>query len=485
MNTKTLLNYNNFYLVGIKGVAMTSMAQLLVDANKKVSGADVEEEFVTQAILNKLNLKIDFGFNHQIPEGVDCVIFTAAHNGQFNPLVIKAQEKDIPTYSHATAQADLFNQKKGIAVCGVGGKSTVSAMISWIFEKNNLKSSFAVGVGNIPGLEKTAQWNEDSEYFIAEADEYVTDPSAPKRDEEITPRFSFLKPFTTVCTNLKYDHPDVYKDFDHTKEMFFKFFNQIDSSGYLVINYEDLVHNPTTSAKNIVTFGKNTLADFSYIFEPSQQKPGVTIATILNSKNSKLSKNNTYHLALKVPGEYNVQNALAAIVACSTANISIEQSVLALKSFNSTQRRFESCGTKNGVVYYDDYAHHPNEIKSAISALNNWYKDQKKIVVFQPHTYSRTKQLLHEFIHSFKSADEVYFLDIFASAREDKDLTVSTDDIVKGIQKIYPEIKVKNLHTINELAKFLTSINPNSNDESDTVVLTLGAGDIYKVHDKI
>lgn len=469
----SILNYQNFYLVGIKGVAMTSMVQLLVDAQKKVSGCDVTEEFVTQKILDRLAIKIDSGFEHNIPPNIECVIFTAAHNGKFNTIVKQAVEKNIPTFSHAQAQADLFNQKKGIAVCGVGGKSTVSAMISWIFEKTNHNPSFAVGVGNIPGLEKTAQWSNSSEYFIVEADEYVTDPSAPKRDEEITPRFSFLKPNITVCTNLKFDHPDVYKDFEHTKEIFFRFFSQIDKDGCLIINHDDLVHKPTTSAKRTITFGKNVEADFSYIFKPDEQQAGTTVATIYY-------ENNSYNLELKVPGEYNVQNALAAISACVTAGIPIKDCVQTLSSFNSTQRRFENCGTKNGVTYYDDYAHHPNEIKSAIAALNTWYKDDNKIIIFQPHTYSRTKQLLHEFVHSFKMAGEVYLLDIFASAREGFDDSISSDDIVNGIKQNFPEIKVENLHSIEKLAEFLKS-----SVEEGTVVLTLGAGDIYKVHDKI
>ncbi len=467
-----ILEYQHFYLVGIKGVAMTSMAQLLVDAQKTISGCDLEEDFVTQPILDKLEITIDSGFDHEIPENIECVIYTAAHTGKFNPIVTQANQKNIPTFSHAEAQADLFNQKKGIAVCGVGGKSTVSAMISWIFEKTNNNTSFAVGVGNIPGLNKTAQWNTDSEYFIAEADEYVTDPSAPKRGEAITPRFSYLKPHITVCTNLKFDHPDVYEDFEHTKEVFFSFFNQISSNGTLVMNVADMVHNPSTSAQTVLTFGTDS-ADFSYDFNPKEQKAGITIATITHAEKQ-------YTLELKIPGEYNVQNALAAIAACSCANIPVADSVSALKTFASTQRRFESCGTKNGVIYYDDYAHHPNEIQSAIAALNTWYTDNKKIIVFQPHTYSRTKQLLHEFVHAFKNADAVYLLDIFASARESFDPSISSDTLLEGIKKNYPNITIENLHTVDSLARFLQE-----RVSAGTVVLTLGAGDIYKVHNKI
>ena len=238
-------------------------------------------------------------------------------------------------------------------------------------------------------------------------------------------------------------------------------------------NYEDLVFKPHTSANNIITFGKSQKADFSYNFNPNNQEVGQTLADIIY-------KNNSYQLKLKVPGEYNVQNAIAAISACVVSGIKIEDAITAIKDFASTQRRFENKGTKNGVIYFDDYAHHPNEIKSAIAALNTWYKDQRKIIVFQPHTYSRTKQLLHEFIHSFKNAKEVYLLDIFASAREEYDSTISSDDIVKGINQIYNEITIKNLKNIDSLKEFLLS-----NTKSGDVVLTLGAGDIYKVHDKI
>ncbi len=468
-----ILEFKSFFLVGIKGVAMTAMAQLLTDAQKEVSGSDVEEDFVTKDILKKLDLKIMVGFNSEIPDDVDCVIYTAAHEGKFNPQVIGAEKRKIKTYSHAEAQAEFFNLKKGIAVCGVGGKSTVSAMISWILTKSGAEPSFAVGVGNIPGLDKTAQWDTDTDIFVAEADEYVTDPSAPQRNEEITPRFSFLEPFITVCTNLKFDHPDVYKNFEHTKEVFFKFFNQIDSNGFLIINYKDLEHKPTTSAETTLTFGENPKADFSYKAVEKNIEPGTNVGLLTY-------KNLEYKIILKVPGSYNLENAVAAIAACSTVDIPIFESLNALESFNSTQRRFELIGTKNGVTYYDDYAHHPNEVKSVIEALNKWYPDSRKIVVFQPHTYSRTKNLLTEFIDSFEVSDsktEILLLDIFSSAREKYDSTISSNDIVKGVQSKFKNIKISNLETIHNLSVYFeNNLNPGD------VVLTIGAGDIYKVH---
>ncbi|MCB9812805.1 MAG: UDP-N-acetylmuramate--L-alanine ligase [Pseudomonadales bacterium] len=465
----SILDYNNFFLVGIKGVAMTAIAQILIDAKKRVSGSDVEENFVTQDILKKLNIDILNGFETEIPKDTDYVIYTAAHNGPFNPQVIAAKKKNIPALSQAEVLAKFFNLKKGIAVCGVGGKSTVSAMIAWILEITGRNPSFSIGVGNIPGLNKTAKWDQDSDLFVSEADEYVIDPSCIERHEKIIPRFSFLKPFTTVCTNLKFDHPDVYKDFAQTKDVFFKFFNQISNNGFLILNYKDLIYNPTTCAKTILTFGNNEEADFYY-----DQKPGNP-----GSNNGSLIFNNKkYELTLKVPGMYNLENATAAIAACYSVNVSIVESINALKLFNSTQRRFELIGIKNGVTFYDDYAHHPNEILSVISALNNWYPKERKIIVFQPHTFSRTKRLLKDFIDSFKNAHEVLFLDIFSSARESLDSSISSDDIVNGIKTKFPNIQVENLGTVEKLAKHLKACL-----KSGDVVLTLGAGNIYKVHD--
>ena len=234
-----ILSFENFYLVGIKGVAMTSMAQLLVDAKKTVSGSDVEEKFVTQEILDQLQVKIDLNFTAPLPADTDCVIYTAAHQALKNPQVEQAINKKIPAISQAEAVASLFNQQLGIAVCGVGGKSTVSAMISWILNDLKHDFSFSVGVGNIPGINKTGQWKPSAKYFAIEADEYVINPQA-NGEEKIIPRFSFLKPKLTVCTNLKFDHPDVYRDFEHTKQVYNDFFRQIKPDGQLIVNYDDL-----------------------------------------------------------------------------------------------------------------------------------------------------------------------------------------------------------------------------------------------------
>lgn len=484
-----MLDRSSFYLVGIKGVAMTALAQCLLDAGKKVSGSDVAEAFVTQGILDKLHIHIDQDFLAEIPADVDCVVYTAAHQALQNPQVQQAQSKKLFLLSHAEALAEFFNQKQGIAVCGVGGKSTTSAMITWIFAQAAEKlqmppQSFAVGVGNILGLDKTGQWIADSKsaFFVAEADEYVTDPSAPSRGEKITPRFSFLKPFVTVCTNLRFDHPDVYKDFSQTQEVYQQFFMQIQPKGALVMNADDqplvelaqkVLAQQTSpeQATRLYSFGTSEKASLQCTKFSSEK--GKTVSEVTDHTHN-------YQLTLSIPGQFNAMNALAAAAVCNGLGIPLEKCFEFLSEFRSTSRRAQFIGEKNGVTYYDDYAHHPDEVRQVIQAFKDWFPTQKLIVAFQSHTYSRTKALLPEFAAAFVAADEVVMTDIFSSAREAKDESISSDVLCAEIQKKSPSVRATNFKTNEALSEFFrTQLRPGD------VVLTVGAGDIYKVHDLV
>lgn len=470
-----LQKYDNFYLVGIKGVAMTSIAQCLLDMGKQVKGSDVQEDFVTENILLATKIQIDYSFDTLLPAHTDCVIYTSAHQGPLNPQVLQSQKNNIATFSQAEALGFLFNEKKGIAVCGVGGKSTTSAMITWILHKTGYNPSYSVGVGNIPGLDKTGSWSENSEYFVAEADEYVIDTNAKAEGKAITPRFSFLQPFITVCTNLAFDHPDVYTDFNHTKEVYSQFFLQLKEGGTFVFNELNRQILPEFVKEKGISFGTTDNATFQYTYLPAQSSEGKTVATIKTTIH-----HTSYTLTLCIPGEFNIANAVAAVAATTIIGVDINQAIDALKDFHSTMRRFEYIGDKDGVKYYDDYAHHPSEIKAAIKALSDWYPHQRKIIVFQSHTYSRTKQLFDDFVEALITADEVYLIDIFASAREAYDPTISSDMLVAAVQHKNPDVKIQNVKTIENVAQTLKHT-----VQAGDVVLTLGAGDIYKVHHEL
>ncbi|MBP7768538.1 UDP-N-acetylmuramate--L-alanine ligase [Candidatus Woesebacteria bacterium] len=465
--------FQSYYLVGVKGVAMTSIAQVLLDAGKSVRGSDTAEDFVTAEVLKKLNITIDSGFTASIPDDCQCVIYTAAHKGAYNPQVIAAKDRGLPVFSQAEALSSFFNAKKGIAVCGVGGKSTTSAMITWILEKTGRNPSFSVGVGKIVGMEKTGAWRSDSEYFVAEADEYVTDPSAPSRGEAITPRFSYLHPFVTICTNYRYDHPDVYATPADTFAAFQAFFNQINPQGTLIINQHDLSTIPTqTTAHQTITFGELGKADFSIMTEKTELSEGITKSVFYDAQDHQ-----EYAITLTLPGTYNLENAAYAVLACKIIGVPVAESCAALASFSSTLRRFEKIGEKQGVLYYDDYAHHPNEVRSVIEALRGWYPHRRIVIAFQSHTYSRTKQLFSEFVTAFAAAQEVVMIDIFASAREQFDPSISTDMLVAAIKEQYPEIQIENVKTIPALANYLRS-----HLQPGDICITIGAGDIYTVH---
>lgn len=486
---KSILDYQNFYLLGIKGVGMTSLAQCLLDAGKNVRGCDLVEDFVTQKILDRKKIVVenftqDF-LHNQHSTTPDCLIYTAAHQGIDHPQVQQALKANIPIYSQAEALAELFNQKEGVAICGVGGKSTISAMLVWVLKYLNVPISFSVGVGEIIGLESSGEWNNQSRYFVAEADEYVIDPNAKKKGQELVVRFSFLKPSIVVCSNLSYDHPDVYPDFASTKEAFKKFFLQIKKNGSLIINADnlDLVNIAQEVKKQradlkIINFSWNKASQ--YFLSDWQIKHGLSLATV---KQQLVNQNTQAQLKLKVPGQFNLMNALAAIAALFELQIPLEQSCSALSKFQSTKRRFELVHIQNQQRFFDDYAHHPNELSEAIRTLNQYFPQDKKIIAFQPHTYSRTKTMFADFVEvlgsNLSSGDQLIILDIFASAREEVDDAVSSQQLVKAIQDKFPQANVLFLPNIKQLADYL--LNKNHFD----LCITIGAGDIYKVYESL
>ena len=484
-DSQTLWSARSCYLVGIKGVAMTSLAQCLVDVGKLVRGADVAEAFVTQELLEKLDIQIDTGFSHELPADVDCVIFTSAHQAQNNPLVQQARLRQIPTVHQAEALATLFNSQTGIAVAGVGGKSTTSAMITWIMEKTGRLPSYSVGVGSIPGLPRTGLWRADAPVFVAEADEYVLDPTAPQRGESVQSKLTLLRPAAIVCTNLRFDHPDVFRDFAHTQDVYRAFFQQVKEPGLFVVNGDDaplvaLARSAVTSLKQerptgpgCLLYGEGEHADWR--LQSFQAIEGETI-----TKFAVLGDPVSHELKLRIPGKYNALNALAALAVCHAFGVPLSESLPALSEFRSTRRRAEYIGEKQGVKYYDDYAHHPNEVQHVIHAFREWFPQRKLIVAFQSHTFSRTKALFDDFVQAFAEASEVVMIDIFASAREARDPTVSSDQLCQSITRMFPNIPAQNFRTIPALAIYLHDVT-----KPGDVVLTVGAGDIYLVHEAI
>lgn len=450
----------NFYLVGIKGVAMTSLAQCLLDAGKTVRGSDVAEDFVTAKMLQQAGVEIDDIAS--LPDftklQTQVLIYTSAHQGIDNPQVQAALALGLPVYSQAEALAEFFNQKQGIAVCGVGGKSTVSAMISFVLDKlDPANLSFSVGVGEIIGMSRTGQWRSEGQYFVAEADEYVIEPHAWQKGLEILPRFSFLQPFITVCTNLSFDHPDVYRDFEETKDYFGRFFRQIRPDGYLIVNADNQALSELAEA--------NAPASVQIIKFSAHEPADVSLESLA--------------LKLQVPGQFNLMNAVAAYSCLKTLGFEHQAILDALAEFRSTKRRFELVKKNAEHQHFDDYAHHPSELQAVIDTLAEDFPQEKKLFAFQSHTFSRTRQLFEQFVDalgSVKAPDEVLLIEIFPSARESLDPEMTSDLLVSKVKEKYPDCQIRNLSSIDSLATYIK----NSNYD---ILITIGAGDIYKVHE--
>ncbi len=471
-----LLDYQHIALVGVKGVGVTALAQCLLDLNKDIVGFDVAEEFVTSAVLRRRQVKI-LDLADSLPESCQMVIYSAAYDPEHHPLLISARQKKLPVVTLAQAVAELFNQKDGIAVCGVGGKSSVSAWIIWLLHQLGQEVSGVVGVGSIAGLDFTGIWRPNSQYFVAEADEYARNPMAVRRGEPLIPRFAGLEPTVIVCTNLSFDHPDVYRDLTHTKQVFGQFFRQLRAGGILIYNQDDdhLVQLAQALKSDrpdirLISFGQNNQSDVQWLDQQIVHNQSHVKVKINHDQ-----INSTVEYDLKIPGRFFAANSMAVLATGLGLGLEVGQILPALTSFASVARRFEDRGQWQGVKLLDDYAHTPQELSQAIQAIRQITPGQV-IVCFQPHTFSRSKAYLSEFSQGLALADYVILLPIFPSAREALDPTTSSDQIVRLLQDKSRPVQLSQdfsqaVNLIKQVAK-----------PGDTLA-TLGAGDVYQVID--
>lgn len=449
------------HLVGVKGVAMASLAVYLRDLGITVTGSDTKDIFPTDEELKNAGVTLYVGFdkNRYEKEIPDLVIYTGAHKGQDNVEVVAARALNIPTLPHGQALGEFMEGKRQVVVAGSHGKTTTSAMIACIFENAKLYPSYAIGCGAITGLGAAGHAGRGA-WFIAEGDEYVTDPN-----HDDTPRFLWTHPEIVVVTNVDFDHPDVYTDLNAVKQAFQKLVAKMDfQTQCLVVNIDDEPSSFLLSNPFVVTYGFSPRADV-HIMHVSQgdgrqfftlEKKGVAVGEFM----------------IKVAGKHNVLNATAAIIAAEAAGVTFEHIREGLKIFGGTRRRFEYLGEHNGVIIVDDYAHHPAEIQATLQAATQWYAGKRIIAVFQPHTYSRTKMLLTEFSKSFQNADLLILTDIYASAREKDALDISGETLVDETRKykndvFYAQTKVD---VFTRLDTVCTPMD---------VILFMGAGDIY------
>lgn len=461
MNLTDRSKYRHIHFTGIKGVAMTALAIVAREMGISVSGSDINEEFPTDATLRRHAISYATEFSElNLPSKTNLVIYTGAHQGSKNPEVFAAKLRNIPVMPHGRALGLFMEGKRGISVAGSHGKTTASAMVASILLRAGRDPSFAIGCGEILGLGTSGHAGK-GEFFVAEADEYVTEPG-----RDATPRFLWQKPEFLIITNIDFDHPDAYSDIEAVKMAFLTFMAELAPSATIILNQDD-PHSAallTQIKQKVVTYGLKKTANFQLIHLDFRE--GKTNFRV------KFPDTAIHEFELAVPGAHNAINATAVIAALSSAQIPPATIRKGLAAFQGTKRRFELILEKDGKIMFDDYAHHPKEIRATLNACRDWYGKRRLIVIFQPHTYSRTLALLPEFAECFTQADTVLITEIYASQRETGRSDISGKLLSAAVAKHQKEV-----FFVPQKSDVLEYIR--SNVLPGDLVLTMGAGNIY------
>jgi UDP-N-acetylmuramate--alanine ligase len=442
------------HFVGIGGIGMSGIAEVLLNLGYHISGSDIKETEVTRR-LQALGCKISYGHRKENVEETDVVVISSAIR-QDNPEIEIAEQRLIPVIPRAEMLAELMRMKTGIAIAGTHGKTTTTSLIATVLAAGGLDPTVVIG-GRLNSLGSSARLGE-GDFLVAEADE--SDGS-----------FLKLMPTIAVVTNIDPEHLDYYKGIEEIRETFLNFLNKIPFFGLAVL----CLDHPTIQSliprlkKRFATYGLTTQADFQ-AKEIVYEGLSVTFEVLYQ-------RDEVGRLRLNMPGLHNVYNALATVATAFELNIPFQTVQEALRDFSGIQRRFQIKGEKEDILVVDDYGHHPVEIMATLRAARTGWK-RRIIVVFQPHRYTRTQHLFHDFLTAFYDADVLILTDIYP-AGEDRIEGVEAKALFEGIRD-YGHKNVTYFADKKEIVDTLLRILVPGD-----MVITLGAGDIWQVADEL
>lgn len=449
------------HFIGIGGSGLSAIARLLLESGYEVSGSDrALTPFADE--VRKAGAAVYIGHHPRNLAGADWVVRSSAVT-EDNPEVQAAKRAGIPVYKRADFLGRLMENKTGIAIAGTHGKTTTTAMTAWVLGELGRDPSFIVG-GVMNNLGVNARAGRGS-LFVIEADEYDY-------------MFLGLKPQIAVVTSLEHDHPDLFPTLESMYLAFERFVDLLPEDGTLIVCAEDagasaLIPHVRSSGRNVVSYGMQgemTLTTPLWMqardVRPNQRGGfDFTVMSNIESKTSVSAK-----VSLQVPGLHNVRNAMATLAIVGVLGLSRREAAKALGEFTGTGRRFQLRGEVNGISIFDDYAHHPTEIKATLAGARARFPDRRIWAVWQPHTYSRTQTLFLEFSRAFKDADQVIVTEVYA-AREPKQEFTSAE-----VVSAMPHLSARYIETLNDVSKYLIE-----NLQSGDVVLVLSAGDADQV----
>lgn len=471
-----LKNVKKIYMVGIKGVGMTMLAQFLASKDFEISGSDIDDVFMTDEILKSANIKFYNGFDiANIPFDADLFIYSTAYNENNNIELKKIIQANKKILSYAQAMGEAMRDYYGIAVCGSHGKTTTSAWLAYVLQRADFRPNAMIG-SRVPQL-GGASITGTSEYLIMEADEYQN-------------KLKYFSPRAVLLNNIDYDHPDFFLTHEDYAQVFVEFIKKIPKKGWLVANFDDPIIRkiaPVNTRARVIGYAIDESADYvAYDIRQAGDKQyfkvKIGVDTFSDEDDGELINSELGDFAIRLAGRHNIYNALAVIAACLELEVKLVDIRTHLEEFTGATRRMQLLGRFNSALIFDDYAHHPTEIKATLAGARQKYPDKKIRAVFHPHTFTRTKALLNEFAESFNDADEVIVLDIYGSARE-KQGGVHSKDLVEKIIALQASDAckaVKYIASLEECEKYLRQT-----VQKDEIILLMGAGDVFRIGEKL
>jgi len=443
------------HIIGIGGIGISAVARLMLAQGKQVSGSDVFDSDNIQSLI-KLGAKISIGEHKaaNVPDDVDLIVYTAAITKD-NPELVKSEELKAESLNYFQFLGEISSDKYTIAICGTHGKTTTTAMAGLLFDKAQLDPTVIVG-------SKIKEWDGNlrlgqSDYFIVEACEYKA-------------HFLNLNPNIVIVNNIEYEHPDYFKNLNHTIDVFQEFINKIPEDGYFIYNADDPILRERIEKPNCHIL--------SYSID--NESADLTVKNIKIDHGRQIFRpvyrgQEMKDFNLQIPGKFNVANSLGVILLALAKNIKPDIAKDALAQYKGAWRRFEIVGKmKNGAMVISDYGHHPTEVAKTIKATKEFYPEKRLIVAFEPHQKKRTKELFNDFVKTFSQspADLVILSEIYDVAGREENDQISSQDIVAEVNK-------ENVVYSPDLENTKKLIEAKIKD--DDIVLVMGAGNIDKV----
>lgn len=442
----------HIHMVGIGGIGMSGMAEILIQRGYKVTGSDGASNETTDR-LKELGATIYQGHAPENIEGADVVVYTSAVKATENEETKAALENRIPTIKRAEMLAELMKMKFGIGVAGTHGKTTTTTMIGHVTQDGNYDPTIMVG-GKVHSFDKTNAVVGKGDVIVVEADEFDR-------------TFLRLTPSIAIITNIEAEHLDIYDDLEDVKGAFIDYANKVPFYGAVIVCLDD----PNVRSilpdleRRIISYGLSPQAQVRAV--DIQMNQFTSTFTVMND-DQKLGV-----ITLKAPGDHNVKNALAAVATGIELNIDFKLIKKGLERYQGVFRRFQKKVEEQGVMVIDDYAHHPTEVAATLNAARKGWPDRRIVAVFQPHLYSRTQDLYKEFGLSFSDAEVLLITDVYPS--REKPIEGVTGKLISDTAEqyghknvIYVEDKADVTETLKEISK------------AGDIIITMGAGDIYK-----